>query len=155
MGREAVPLRLAYLEAIHMAPSILRQRWGADEDTIQSVVAALQRLRKRAWEEKWSAVKESIPSIGNETTLVMEGARPTLIEEFEFTSPVPIIGALIAWFRSLWYGIAARWAVRHMAQQQERYIRSLAKRVEALSAENAYLIQELADMKQHLDSCEE
>lgn len=155
MGKEGIPLHMAYLEAIYTAPSILRQRWSADEDTVQGVIAALQHLHQRVWEEKWAEVSESIPSIGNETTLDTEGSRPSLVEEFEFSSTVPIIGPLIARLRSLWYGVAARWAVRHMAQQQELYIRSLAKRIEALSAENAYLIQELADLKQHLDSCEE
>ncbi len=136
------PLRIAYLEAIPMAARILHHRWQADEQTIATVLMALQSLYHypihRALSEKDSPTFE-VPDL----------------EEFEFRSTVPVIGPVIAWLRSVWYNVAARWAVRYLIQQQdeinrqqEMSIRSLGQRLSALerrlSEESAFLAREIA-----------
>jgi GT2 family glycosyltransferase len=55
-----------------------------------------------------------------------------VLREHRFTSEVPLIGSLIARFRSFWLSVAARWYVFPIIQQQ--------------SAFNARLLQEIAEM---------
>lgn len=43
------------------------------------------------------------------------------IEERPFHSNVPLIGPLIAAFRSAWNSVAAKWYVRHLFEQQQAY----------------------------------
>jgi hypothetical protein len=52
-------------------------------------------------------------SLNQDEQMVFSG-----LQEFEFRSAIPIIGPLIAWFRKTWYNVAARWAIRHLIQQQ-------------------------------------
>lgn len=108
---EGLALPLAYLEAIVMAPRLLQQRWGAESALIQDVLIALQAFYRQAWRQHWQeALEGCFPLLNGE-------ALPTL-QEFEFNSQVPLIGPLIARFRSLWYSVAARWAVRFLIRQQ-------------------------------------
>ena len=118
-------LRMAYLEAIPAAASILARRWQADVETIDQVLLALQQLYRAPRADSISLI-------------------PAL-QEFEFRSSLPVIGPVIARLRSLWYSVAARWAIRSLIEQQEAinqqqdvYARSLL----SLSQEVARLIHE-------------
>jgi GT2 family glycosyltransferase len=126
-GNESEALRTAYLEAVLKAAFILHRRWQADRGTIYEVVAALQRLHHLAWAEDWKKVEESvavttvtpIPSahLASDVSTTVASILP--LQEFEFRSEIPIVGPLISRFHSLWYSLAARWAVRDLIRQQE------------------------------------
>jgi ubiquinone biosynthesis protein UbiJ len=50
------------------------------------------------------------------------------VAERPFTSPTPVIGPLIARFRSGWNSIATQWYVRPLLAQQNRFNRLVAER---------------------------
>ena len=60
----------------------------------------------------------------------------TILQEYRFRSQVPLIGPLIARFRELWNGIATKWYVRPLIQQQNEINQQL---VAALTAQAASL----------------
>jgi GT2 family glycosyltransferase len=133
--------RPAYVEATLEAARLLRERWQADEGTISEVLGALQRLYRRAWENELGKAEEPSESLVYSLC------------EYEFSSTVPIIGPLIARFRSFWYNVAARWGVRSLMQRQEAinhqqlmHICSLEQRLAALAAENAVLAAKIAHL---------
>jgi hypothetical protein len=166
-GRESLPLRLAYLEAIPMAIRILRGRSEVNIELIKCIVSALRRLHQRAWEEDWIKTEELVNAISRSLSLGVDASSYDFsLEEFEFRSSIPILGPWVAKLRSAWYSIASRWAVRHLASQQteinrlqqteinrlqkgielqqQAYIQSLQKRVEVLSKQTAMLAEEVA-----------
>lgn len=130
------PLCRAYLEAIAQSPAVLRRSWQADEPTIREIVRLLQRLHSRAWNAEWQGVKERVtaemeafvsqvtaeleaesPPTGGDSVHT-EVFEPPALTEYEFHSETPIIGPLVARLRDAWYGVAARWAIRHLLRQQ-------------------------------------
>ncbi len=143
-------LRMAYLESIPQAVVILCERWQADQGTIYEVIAALQRLYRLAWTEDWEKVQEPVvpATITSGVTSDVPAKMALLphLREFEFRSKTPIVGPLIARFRTLWYNVAARWAVRYLRQQQEVVHRQLERRLVELVDENAFLAQEIASL---------
>jgi len=155
------PLCRAYMDAILEAPPILRHYWQADSVTIKEVIRGLQHLHSRAWDKDWRRTRELIetavtvpPHIdwSSQDTLMqeekgtfspMQSKRETSLpealaiprlQEFEFHSDVPLIGPLISRIRALWYGIAAKWGLRHLMHQQEEinkyYARWLKEHIE-------------------------
>lgn len=155
-------LRMAYLETIAAASSIIASRWEADRWTVRDVLKALAHLHHLAWEEDTRKPERSLgPSQGlapaeGELCLPDEPARSAerpVLEEFSFKSVIPVVGPLIAGFRALWYDIAARWAVRHLRQQleavsqrQEARILTLERLAVELSRENAILAREISNL---------
>jgi hypothetical protein len=99
-------LRMAYLEAIPAAATLLPLRQGINCRLIDEALAALQKLYL-------------LP-----TPTLLSGNPP--LYEFEFRSTVPGLGPWIAGIRRLWYAVAARWAVRALMQQQEAINQRLA-----------------------------
>lgn len=143
-GPDGEPLRIAYLEAIPVAARILKDRWNADESTVETILLALQSLYLfPTAQSRVDGKEQAFPSL----------------QEFEFRSTLPVVGPLIAWFRSLWYSVAARWAVRDLIRQQaainqlqERRIRSLEWRITEesilLTRQITWLIQEVKALRQ-------
>jgi len=147
------PLCRACLEAISRAPSILCDRWQAEQATINEVIQALQHLHSLAWKRDWQRAKELIeaaipipaPSVrlDYEASLAETTTSSQLqgfelqpfelqdfeLQEFEFRSDVPVVGPLISWIRSFWYRIAAKWAMRYLMQQQQVINRYYAQRL--------------------------
>jgi hypothetical protein len=75
----------------------------------------------------------------------------TTVEERPFTSHTPLIGPLIVHFRSAWNSVAAKWYVRPLLEQQNRFNRRTAAILEEQTAwqlaqdkENADLTREVA-----------
>lgn len=56
--------------------------------------------------------------------------------EFEFSSPIPILGPLISRVRSLWLSVATRWYVRYYAQQQQSFNHAVIDTLRLLSAQS-------------------
>ena len=72
------------------------------------------------------------------------------LQELEFASTVPVIGPLIAKARSLWYGVAARWAVRHVARQQSTINAEVLRRLVEQAAINEHLERSLLGLSQEV-----
>jgi GT2 family glycosyltransferase len=132
-------MRRLYLETIPVAAVILARRWRSEATEVRQVLHALLQLYQDAPEE--------LPPV------------EPVLREFEFKSSVPLVGPLFAGLRSLWYSVAARWAVRHLEQQQQAVNRAYLRRIEQQEAANAHathslvsLSQELARVIQALDS---
>jgi hypothetical protein len=131
-GELALALRTAYLGAMPLVGSLCVRRWRADVEAVSAVVEALQQLYLH-------------PMPGPEDVPI----EPAL-EELEFRSSLPVLGPLVARLRSLWYGVAARWAVRHLARQQEavnRQLEVIRVRQEAL---NRSFVRSIASLSQDL-----
>ncbi len=62
-----------------------------------------------------------------------------VLQERPFTSEVPLLGPLIAWFRAAWNNIASRWYVAHYVAQQNEFnrlaVELVAERIERYEAE--------------------
>jgi GT2 family glycosyltransferase len=73
------------------------------------------------------------------------------LQEFTFTSSVPVIGGLIAWARNAVHGFASRWALRYVTDQQAainaHVLRALELnhlRILELALENRDLVERLS-----------
>jgi GT2 family glycosyltransferase len=157
-GGESASLRVAYLDAMQMVVPVLRQQWNVGGAVARRVVKALRHLYHLAWEEDWRKVEESAAAVGE--PLPSRGAEQAaaavpLFHEFEFRSNTPVVGPVLARLRSLWYSVAARWAVRYLAQQQDVYTRSLERRLMELVQENALLAEGIANLLIRLEAIEE
>lgn len=154
-GYQGRALRTAYMEAILRATVILSRRWQADQETIHRVIAALQCLYHLSCVEDWEKVQESmgVATALDASTRFVSGIPAEIasipsLQEFVFRSRIPVVGPLIARFRSLWYGVAARWAVRCLMQQQEAVNQVLAQHLIELADGSTLLAREIASLSQ-------
>ena len=51
------------------------------------------------------------------------------VVERPFSSKVPLLGPLIAWFRTMWNSVATKWYVRPMLDQQNEFNRLSVERI--------------------------
>ncbi len=51
-----------------------------------------------------------------------------------FQSRMPIIGPLIAWFRTAWNNVAARWYVQAVVEQQNRFNLLVVEQLQTIEA---------------------
>jgi len=123
-------LSSAYVEAMSVAGAVLARRWRAREETVNQVLSSLLQLY--------------LDSCSG-------SARPSL-REYHFRSSLPVVGQLVAGLRRLWYGVAARWAVRDLIQQQEALNQSQQAINEQLVRSMACLSRELARLELRLGS---
>ena len=78
---------------------------------------------------------------GTRARLLAELEAAQTIQEVPFTSTVPVIGPLIAGFRSLWNSVSTRWYVRPLLHQQNVF--------------NARLVGQVRVLQEQLDSLEQ
>jgi GT2 family glycosyltransferase len=83
------------------------------------------------------------------------------VQEYPFTSSVPILGTLIAWFRTLWNNVSTKWFVRVIRQQQNEVNRIVVKRLEMqgqilrdIDRDQIRLTTQLAEILYRLDKIE-
>lgn len=74
---------------------------------------------------------------------------PAHLTEFEFRSRLPVVGGVISAFRRAWHGIAGAWAMRWLAQQQDRINLGVA---EALIQQTERLNQQAEALKQQTEA---
>jgi GT2 family glycosyltransferase len=121
-GETALALRMAYLRSIPAAAVLYPRRWHVDANAVSRAVKALQQLYQHP---------APVAAPDSEAISLNQS-----LSEFEFRSPVPVLGPLIAGARRWWYNVAARWAVGHLARQQEainRQVALLQERQEAMN----------------------
>lgn len=156
------PLCRAYLEAISRTASILQYYWQVEQATINEVIRALEHLHSLAWEKDWQRAEELVeaaaaipapPTRLDYDVSLTEATTVPQLEEFEFQSDIPVIGPLISWIRTLWYGIAAKWVVRYLMQQQEainqHYAQWQKDYVQQQEAIRRYHIQQQKEINQY------
>jgi hypothetical protein len=123
-------MRRLYLETVPSAAIILAHRWKSPAPEVRQVLHAIFKLYEDA------------------------SPRPVPVElrahEFEFRSSLPLVGPVLAWLRSTWYNVAARWAVRYLAQQQEAVNRAYLSRIAEQEAMDAHLVHSLVSLSQEL-----
>jgi hypothetical protein len=123
-------LRMAYLEAIPAAASLLPRRWQTDAETIDKVLLALRQLYL-------FPVLEPV-------------SFDPFLCEFDFPPTLPVLGPLVARLRSIWYSVAARWAVRYLAQQQELVNRQQKAINEQQEAMNRLYVHSLVSLSREV-----
>lgn len=69
-------------------------------------------------------------NLQNQDWLLKEG---TIVEQ-PFSSEIPILGSLIVWFRTMWNSVAAKWYVRPMLEQQNKFNGLIVERVRDFEA---------------------
>jgi GT2 family glycosyltransferase len=116
-------LRRVYVEAVPAAVGVLARRTSLSATDVDDVLDALLHLYQ-------DAAPGPVP------------VEPVL-EELGFASSVPLVGPLIAGLRSLWYNVAARWAVRHVARQQTAINCHYRRRIEEQEALNVHTVRSL------------
>jgi hypothetical protein len=72
------------------------------------------------------------------------------LTQYEFVSAVPIVGPAIARLRTLWYNVAARWAVRHLTLQQQERNRHYQRRIEEQATMNAHAVRSLLALSEEV-----
>lgn len=72
------------------------------------------------------------------------------LREQPFRSDVPLIGGLIAWFRSAWNSVATKWYVRPMMAQQTTYNQAVLAYLEQLDARRHELDLLVADLERRI-----
>ena len=118
VSEKLIPLeRQIYLEALHELPQI------GEDGKSERLRAALLGLRRDAL-----ARGETGPDPQTERLAAL--AQQKTMDEFRFSSQIPLIGPLIALFREQWHNVAGKWAVRHLRQQQQRFNHLLLKLLE-------------------------
>jgi len=86
----------------------------------------------------------------------------TTLQEYRFRSQVPLIGPLIVRFRELWNGVATKWYVRPLIQQQneinQQFVATLAAQATGLRDVASRLVvneERLANSEERLANSEE
>jgi GT2 family glycosyltransferase len=124
--------REVYLQTIPVAAAIVPRRWKADADLVGRVLSALEELY-----------------LAPAPDLAPEEVGPALTD-YAPRSSVPVLGPLIAGLRSLWYGVATRWAVRHLAQQQAAINRQYRARIAQLEDGHRQTVRSLVALSREL-----
>lgn len=144
LGSPAPPasraLALAYLATLVNLPLIwsAREREGAglpDDMTRQQIEAGLLALHRAAQQHGRSA--DALARLASHAEL----------QDRPFTSDVPVLGPLIAWFRTQWNNIASRWYLRDLMDQQNEFNYLMLKQLEGYEAE---LTEQLQLLEEHV-----
>lgn len=167
--------RLYYLIKHQPASSFLEPFVPAEQAYLQNMPTAVQmQLMRRAYlnliltlptlnlsPADWLAWQQALVTLAEQASTQKKGNmmndywlfdRATL-QERPFASDTPVIGPLIAWFRSQWNNVATKWYVRPLLQQQNEYNQLLAQAIQdhdsrliAQDHEQTELTRQLAEL---------
>ncbi len=142
-ANERRAVALAYVATRHALPGIRHARGAADplpEETWAALDAALDALRERAREDAFDGA-----------ALARLAAAATVVER-PFASTVPLLGPLIARFRTAWNNVASRWYVHHVVEQQNTFNALAVRQLETYELE---LREQLALLEEQVVEQEE
>ena len=134
---------LAYVATRHALPDIRYARGGSDplpDETWATLAAALDDLRQRARQDAFDGA-----------ALARLAAAATVVER-PFASAVPLLGPLIARFRTAWNNVASRWYVHHVVEQQNAFNALAVRQLETYELE---LREQLALLEEQVVEQEE
>ncbi|MGD1994492.1 MAG: hypothetical protein PVI59_14960 [Anaerolineae bacterium] len=72
--------------------------------------------------------------------------RLAVVREQPFHSDLPLVGSLIAWFRTVWNGISTRWYVLPLLEQQNVLNAQVVAHLEELNGRAVALDRDLTDL---------
>lgn len=72
------------------------------------------------------------------------------LREQPFHSDVPLVGGLIAWFRTAWNSVATKWYVRPMMAQQTAYNQAVLAYLDQLDARRREIDLLVADLDRRI-----
>jgi hypothetical protein len=113
---------LAYLATRHALPDIRHARDTADP-LPDETWAALDELRRRA------------AAGALDGAALARLAAAAVVVERPFVSTVPLLGPLIARFRTAWNNVASRWYVHHVVEQQNAFNALAVRQLELYESE--------------------
>ncbi len=119
---------LAYLATKRQLPEI----WAAREREGAGTAAAEARSRVEAG---LNALQEKARAREFDTEALNRLSAAAVLQERPFTSDVPLLGPLIARFRSAWNNVASRWYVGHYVTQQNEFNRLAFQQIERYESE--------------------
>lgn len=148
-GQDSITLHLAYLWTMLTAGAVLREQWQAPLSTQIQVYDALQELYHQSWHDErerlqmgvnslWRLWPQPLPTVDATSPV----AEPPVMDDIRFHSSLPIVGPLVSGLRTLWYNMAARWALAHLRRQQEVINRVQAAQIEQLQRQINVLVHE-------------
>ena len=142
-ANERRAVALAYVATRHALPGIRHARGAADplpEETWAALATGLDALRERAREDAFDGA-----------ALARLAAAATVVER-PFASTVPLLGPLIARFRTAWNNVASRWYVHHVVEQQNTFNALAVRQLETYELE---LREQLALLEEQVVEQEE
>jgi GT2 family glycosyltransferase len=155
---EQAGLRQAYQSILERVGS-MGQDWSLDDDIQAELLSALRELREQVYAAYPGAALRSPDEVPYLRKSPPE--RWWEVQEYPFTSSVPILGTLIAWLRTLWNNVSTKWFVRVIRQQQNEVNRILVRRLEMqgqilrdLDRDQIRLTTQLAETLYRLDKIE-
>jgi len=124
----------------------------APNDDTPSPVADLRRLQARLMAGDAGAAQdlERLIRLSNFEASAREVAQLSLLREHRFISSWPVLGRLIAAFRSAVAGVAARWLVRAVIEQQTAFNRATASALDEALALNRHLLARIEQLEQRV-----
>jgi len=124
----------------------------APNDDTPSPVADLRRIQARLMAGDAGAAQdlERLIRLSNFEASAREVAQLSLLREHRFISSWPVLGRLIAAFRSAVAGVAARWLVRAVIEQQTAFNRATASALDEALALNRHLLARIEQLEQRV-----
>jgi SAM-dependent methyltransferase len=125
------------------------------QTTVLDVTAEMRKIREQVRQQV--SITPAVPRTFDwaETRRLLRRAKEKWnVQELPFESSTPVIGPLLAAFRSAWNSVAAKWHVRRILNQQNAYNLVIYQLLQSLLQEaqisNANLVERLADLTEQL-----
>jgi hypothetical protein len=122
------------------------------DDAMPGPVADLRRIQARLLAGDADAAQdlERLIYLSNLEASVREVQQLGALREHRFASAWPVLGRLIAAFRSAVAGVAARWLVRAVIEQQTAFNRATASALDEALALNRHLLARIEQLEQRV-----
>jgi len=117
------------------------------QTTVVDVAAEMHRIRDRIRQQQSSFSASGMTEIQRK---LYQAQGKWHVREAPFVSKVPIIGPLIAAFRSAWNSVSAKWYVLRMLNQQNEYNFAVYQVLEELCGESETQLQAQAKLTSQL-----
>lgn len=73
-----------------------------------------------------------------------------VVREQPFRSTIPLIGPLIAWFRTLWNSVSTRWYVLPLLQQQNAFNAQVVAHLQELNGRSVEIDRDLTALTRNV-----
>lgn len=128
-----------YRATLTMVPRVGRH---SPQDRLEEVVNLLTTLAKETW--VGFEVKPKGGSMSERPSTDLE--RHAVVREQPFRSDKPVLGSLIAWFRTVWNNVSTRWYVLPLLQQQNDFNARVVAHLQELNQRAVGIDHDLTDV---------